>query len=115
MVIMMGYDKKIICVDFDGVLNNYNGWMAYNELGVPKAWAKEFLEILKKEFTVYIFTTRDRKKVMNWLDKYDMVYDYVTDIKVDAINYIDDRAITFKGNYEETLKEIRDFNPYWEV
>lgn len=111
---MSYYDKNIICVDFDGVLNNYNGWMGYDELGVPKAWAKEFLEILKTEFTVYIFTIRDRDKVMEWLDKYGMVYDYVTDIKVDALYYVGSKAITFRGDYEETLEEIRDFRPYWE-
>ena len=110
----MSQKEPVLCVDFDGVLNNYNGWKGNDELGVPRPWAKEFLEILSKEYVLYIFTTRDRKKVVEWLDKYNMSYDYVTDIKVGAVAYIDDRAITFRGNYEETLKELMDFKPYWE-
>ena len=38
--------KPIICIDFDGVLNNYNGYDGDN-LGTPRPGAKEFLEKLK--------------------------------------------------------------------
>ena len=37
--------KPIICIDFDGVLNNYKGYDGDN-LGTPKDGAKEFLEKL---------------------------------------------------------------------
>ena len=39
--------KPIICIDFDGVLNNYNGYDGDN-LGTPRPGAKEFLEKLSK-------------------------------------------------------------------
>ena len=39
----------------------------------------------------------------------------VTSIKPPAIAYIDDRAITFDGDYTETIKELKNFKPYWQT
>lgn len=89
--------------------------MGNDELGVPMMGAKEFLDILCDEYEVYIFTVRDKWKVMAWLDKHGMRYDFVTDIKVDAIAYIGSKFLTFNGEYDETLKELREFSPYWKI
>lgn len=104
----------IICVDFDGVLNTYTGWRGDSELYVPRDGAKEFLDELNKKYVVYIFTTRDKYKVIDWLDKYGLEYDDVTNSKIGALCYIDDRAIQFNGDYQEVLKELSDFKTYWE-
>lgn len=101
-----------ICVDFDGVLNNYE-YYDPNELYTPRDGAKEFLTVLKKQFYVIIFTARDNEKVIEWLDKYDMPYNEVTNIKKPAVVYIDDRAIQFNGDYDEILNIIEDFEPYY--
>ena len=63
--------KPIICIDFDGVLNNYKGYDGDN-LGTPKDGAKEFLEKLSKRFTVIILTVRRYSLVIKWLVDYNL-------------------------------------------
>lgn len=106
--------KKTVCVDFDGVLNEYKG---YNErdLYSPKPFAEDFLNKLSQEYEVVIHTSRVNKRVEKWLERngLDKYISKVTSKKVPAIAYIDDRAIQFKGNYNETLDELESFEPYW--
>lgn len=101
-----------VCVDFDGVLNNYEFYDP-NELYTPRDGAKEFLMELSKRFYVIIFTARDNEKVEQWLIDYDMPFNEVTNIKKPATAYIDDRAIQFNGDYEEILDIVDDFEPYY--
>ena len=105
-----------ICVDFDGVLNTYVGWKGREELYKPREGVYEFLEELDSKFNVVIFTTRNSKLVWDWLKKYhlDFFVDEVTDIKVGAVVYIDDRALKFNGDYAETLSELEEFKTHWE-
>lgn len=108
--------KPIICIDFDGVLNNYNGYDGDN-LGTPRPGAKEFLEKLSKRFTVIILSARRYSHIIRWLNEYDL-WQYVADvtsIKPPARVYLDDRGIQFKGDYEKALKDIKNFKTYWEV
>lgn len=113
----MKVNKVQLCIDFDGVLNTYKGWQGENELYTPRPGAKTFLERLFEVYTIIIFTTRNRDKVLEWLQEYDLdqyIYD-VTDIKIPAIAYIDDRALKFDGDYEKVIEELRDFKVHWEV
>lgn len=106
--------KPIICIDFDGVLNNYDHYDE-NDLSTPRAGAREFLETLSQNHKVVILTARNFAKVLNWLQEHGLskyVYD-VTNIKVPAVAYIDDRAIPFDGDYEGTLAKLEYFEPYW--
>ena len=105
--------KPNVCIDFDGVLNTYKGWVNENYLYTPREGAKEFLETLNKEYTIIIFTVRDKKKVADWLHDNDMPFSIVTDRKVGAVAYIDDRGLCFEGSYEKVLYELRNFKPYW--
>lgn len=104
-----------VCVDFDGVLNNYTGWKGVDELYTPREGAKEFLLKLHENYKVIIFSTRDNDMVSEWLDKYDLYYDFVTSVKVGAVAYIDDRGIKFNGDYNEVLDELNNFKAHWEV
>ena len=106
--------KPMVCVDFDGVLNTYNGWKGVDELYFPRDGSKLFLEELSKKYTVTIFTTRDTVKVRDWMKKYDMYYDNITNVKKGAVCYIDDRGLKFNGNYHETLQELSEFHAWWE-
>jgi hypothetical protein len=108
---------KTVCLDFDGVLNNYRGWEGKDHLGEPKEGIKYFLEELSKKFDkIIIETTRDRLAVAVWLKKHGLGK-YITNIydkKPIATVYIDDRAIRFNGDFNESLNELKKFNPYWE-
>lgn len=106
--------KRTVCVDFDGVLNEYRG---YNErdLYSPKPFVENFLEKLNQDYEVIIYTSRVNSRVETWLERNNLMkyISKVTSKKVPAIAYIDDRAIQFKGNYNETLMELESFEPYW--
>ena len=106
--------KQKVCVDFDGVLNNYY-YFDEDDLCKPRQGAKEFLEILSQKYTVSIFTARDTSKVQEWLNHYGFKYDKVTNVKEGAIAYIDDRAIHFDGDYKRTLHDLTNFKTYWEL
>jgi len=106
--------KPFLCVDFDGVLNNYKG---YDEdyLGTPREGAAEFLQTLSQKYTVIILSSRRYSKIIKWLQEYELL-DYVgnvTSIKYPAVAYIDDRGIQFNGDYDKILQELEDFTPYW--
>ena len=107
--------RKTVCVDFDGVMNEYKGFDE-NTLYSPKPFLKEFLEKLDDEYDVVILTSRETEKVEAWLYQHGLenIPTAVTNVKVPAIAYIDDRAIQFKGNYNQTLKELENFKPYWQ-
>jgi len=108
--------KPFISIDFDGVLNNYQGYDGDN-LGTPRPGAKEFLEKLSKKYRVIILTARRFDKVMEWLNQYELskyVFD-VTSIKPkNVVCFVDDRAIKFNGEYAEVLRHINNFKTYWE-
>ena len=108
--------KKRFLVDLDGVLNEY-GKEKFDENFIPemKQGAEEFLQELSKEGELYLFTTRNPQFAKKWLkdngiDKY---FADVTNTKIPAFVYIDDRAICFKGDYNKTLQDIKNFKVYW--
>ncbi|MBD5401660.1 hypothetical protein HDR58_02505 [bacterium] len=107
--------KKTICIDFDGVLNNYNGWQGEDNLFEMKDGCDEFLNKVSKIYNITIFTTRKKSLVVEWLNKYKLskYIENITDKKIPAEIYIDDRAVNFDGNYDNTYSSIKEFLPYW--
>lgn len=105
-----------ICVDFDGVLNNYEGWAGEDELYTPRKGVEDFLKILSKHFEVTILSTRKPEKIVGWLSEYGLMQyvDNVTSVKPPAICYIDDRSVNFGGDYLEVLDTVLKFKAYWE-
>ena len=107
--------KKIL-IDLDGVLNNY-GNQPYDENFIPgiKSGVKKFLIKLNKSAELYLFTSRNLKLATKWLidNNIDKYFKDVTNIKIPAYLYIDDRCVCFQGNYNDTLKQIDNFCTYW--
>lgn len=103
-------------IDLDGVLNNY---LKYEENHIPeiRKGAKEFVKTLynSNKYELVLFTTRDEQLAQNWLKKeeIDIYFKEVTNIKKPAYLYLDDRAVKFEGDYEETLNTIENFKVYW--
>lgn len=107
--------KKTILIDLDGVLNEYTGNYDVNNIPRMKFGADGFLKILSKKFELKIFTTRDRLKTSEWLktNNLDKYISDVTNVKVPAWLIIDDRSITFNGNYENIIEQIQNFKPWY--
>lgn len=107
--------KKTILIDLDGVLNTYTGNYDENYIPPIKNGAYEFVEKLSEKFNLKIFTTRNKLLTCKWLieNKLDKFISDVTNIKVPAIMIIDDRSINFDGDYDNTLKNIENFNVWY--
>nr|WSZ21185.1 hypothetical protein OH837_48940 [Streptomyces canus] len=107
---------KTIAVDFDGVIHAYSkGWQDGTIYDPPLPGALDALKSLMDTYAVFIHTTRDATAVAGWLAErgFDTVADVdgpkhpkrefwnergallVTDRKLPAVAYIDDRAIRF--------------------
>ena len=106
--------KPTISIDLDGVLNNYQ---KYDENEIPsiKQGAEEFIKELSKSYELVLFTTRNSMLATKWLIKnnIDKYFNNVTNVKVPAFLYIDDRTLQFRGNFKETIVQIKDFKVYW--
>lgn len=108
----------VVCVDFNGVCDQYGGWNGKVEDYPPAKDLGFFLRALRIVFnTIIIFTaTIPVSTVEEWFieNGFDHMIDAVTNFKVPAKVYIDDRAVTFKGNFKETLEEVIRFKAHWE-
>lgn len=107
--------KYTVCIDLNGVLDQYTGWKGEGHMDPPRPGAERFLSELSRDYKVVIFTTQPAERVWKWMREYglDQYVSDVTDRKPPALVYVDDRAVTFRGDFEETLREIRTFRPHW--
>jgi hypothetical protein len=126
--------KKILCLDFDGVCHSYtSGWLGaavITDPAVPGLF--EFLEAVKEEFDVQVFSSRSHQEggveaMLEWfmaerklwrmrggkppLDTPPLTIGFPKE-KPAAFVSIDDRAITFTGTWPslETLKAFQPWN-----
>lgn len=108
---------KRVCVDLNGVLDTYGGWRGEVTWHEPRPGAAEFLKTLaERGHEVVILTTRDPAEARAWLARHGLApyVDQVTDRKLPALAYVDDRAVPFRGSFAETLAALEDFRTFWE-
>lgn len=107
--------KLSILVDLDGVLNTYTGGFDENYIPPMKSGAADFLSALTEKYIVKVFTTRNRLLASKWLieNNLDMYVADVTNVKEPSILHIDDRALTFEGDFNETLKKVEEFKVWY--
>jgi hypothetical protein len=109
--------RRLVCVDLDGVLNTFSEWVAPEFFHPPREGAREFLRALREsDYKVVVLTVRWHEWVRAWLEQHGMseFVDEVTDRKPPAVAYIDDRALCFRGDFNETLESLRNFRPFWD-
>ena len=112
---------KIVCFDFDGVINNYPGWEDEGfatVLGEPVDGAKEAIKELRGAgWLVLVHSTRcsypgGALAVMKYLNTYNIHVDGVCTNKPPADVYVDDKGLTFKGNWPALMQELDSFKPW---
>lgn len=104
-----------IAIDFDGVLAHYTPGMASrDEIGLMIDGACCALRKLKQDgFSIIIWTSRQiTDNLRKWLSDYNIPYDEIIS-KPDCSIFIDDRALTFTGNWNKTLVQIARFREWW--
>jgi hypothetical protein len=97
-----------IAIDFDGTIHDWEHAKPGMRMGLPLPGAVEALQGLKAGgHSIVIFTVRgDSKHVRDWLTYYNVPYDMVTNMKVPCDAYIDDRAVAFRGDWNQALKDL---------
>lgn len=117
---------KKVAVDFDGVISVYEGWKGLGSFGplVPGV-VQELQEMRERGMTIIINTTRgqDINCVREYLRANGVPYDHinvnapetaknVSDRKIHADVYIDDRAIPFEGKWDGMADRVQRFLPW---
>ena len=120
----------IIAIDFDSCIAHYNGWKGIDAFGTPIEGVSEALTDLKNQgHRIIIHTCRiPTLALQNYLKTNNIPFDDINENpwshldndnpnikrKIQADVYVDDKAIIFTGNWEETLQDILNFKP-WET
>lgn len=110
--------RPVVCVDLDGVLNLFDTWRAPEYFHPPRPGAREFLMRLNEAgYHVCVFTVRWFEWVQTWLDENGLApyVHSVSNKKVPAQVYLDDRAVCFRGDFDEAYRQIVTFHPFWEA
>jgi len=124
--------KPILCLDFDGVIHSYSsGWKGAEIIpDEPVPGAINFLREAVKHFTVHIFSSRSHQlgggeAMREWLG-YWIMFEEPDIINFDppwfasivwptekppAFLTIDDRAITFTGEWP-SIESLKAFKPW---
>ena len=116
---MSGHHRPRLLLDFDGVLHTYTGWNG-GQLESPLTKARHACMLLAEQFELVCFTARANSPegqalVEAWLARWGFPIKRVTAMKEAAVLCVDDRAICFEGEWNDTLlARIRAFHPYWE-
>jgi len=118
--------KKTLAVDFDGVISYYKGFKGKGVFGPPIEGCREMLnDLIKNDWTVIINTTRsETPDIKAYLNLHNIPYHHInfnpenvrqqlSDTKVVAHVYLDDRAVRFNGNWKEAAEQIMNFEPWW--
>jgi hypothetical protein len=120
--------RLTLAVDFDGVIHRYSkGWHTKDIYDPPMDGAFDALEELFQHYNIFIFTARPSDTVVAWCNeqcgklgidlKFELigpeVWEWnsdkivgVTNRKLPALAYIDDRAVRFT-NWQDMLAYFR--------
>ncbi len=126
--------KPILCLDFDGVIHRYDsGWQGVEVISDPMTegfW--EWVEEAKKHFQIIVYSSRSKEDagviaMGIWLKQQRDAWRAkggrppedtplelsFTNQKPAAFLTIDDRALTFTGNWSDFPPErLREFKPW---
>lgn len=108
----------VVCVDLNGVLDIPSRWNGKVEKYPVAPGASLFLFRLRLHFnTVVVFTaTMPVEFAIEWLEEHDLLkyVHFVTNHKIPAAVYIDDKAVCHYGNFDDTLQRAIRHVPHWQ-
>jgi hypothetical protein len=108
--------RRTVCLDFDGVLHSYkSGWRGEAIIPDPPIHGtREAIARLRSLYRIVVHSTRcrtaeGRAAVEAWLREHGITVDEVCEHKPPALAYVDDRAVPFRGDWDQVLTDIRQF------
>jgi hypothetical protein len=108
----------VVCLDFDDTINDYPGWQGEGYAvvkGEPLPGAKDAIKSLRDSgYIVLVHSVRcgytgGMVAVVEYLNQYNIRVDGVCSNKPPADIYIDDKSITFDGNWANARKTVDTF------
>jgi hydroxymethylpyrimidine pyrophosphatase-like HAD family hydrolase len=118
--------KKTICVDFDGTITDYSaGFQGVGKFGEPLPEVAKYMQKLQQDgWMIIIFTTRGEVTLLSrYLREHDIPFSYINHNPNNPSNanlgkpmadvYLDDRGITFNGNWEQAYEAVSSFAPWF--
>lgn len=117
--------QPTVAFDLDGTVLHYEPGMASNhQFGKPIAGMIQAMRKLWKDgWKIIIWTCRGRsQELVDHLEKHGIPFDEInvnTDgphdsPKIYADVYVDDKALSFRGNAENLVSQIKEFVPWHE-
>ena len=107
---------RTICLDFDGVVHSHmHGWQGEAIIPDPPVHrVDKAIAELRRDYRVVIFSARCRtdegvEAIRAWLVKHNIEVDEVCRNKPAAHVYVDDRAVRFSGDWQQTIADINNF------
>lgn len=108
--------RRTICLDFDGVIHSYrSGWCGAEVIPDPPIHGtQEAIARLRKRYRVVVHSARCAtdagfEAVRAWLLRHKVEVDDVCRFKPPAAIYVDDRAVPFRGDWQQTIADIHEF------
>ena len=112
----MEVKTRTICLDFDGVIHSHqHGWQGEAVIPDPPVHkVDQAIAELRKDYRVVVFSARCRtdegvEAIRAWLVKHNIEVDEVCRDKPPAHVYVDDRAVRFSGDWQQTIADIHNF------
>jgi len=112
----MEKSRKTVCLDFDGVIHSYrSGWKGLDVIPDPPIHrADRAIERLRRNYRVVVHSARCQNEdgvqaIRDWLFENNIEVDEVCMFKPPAHVYVDDRAVPFRGDWDETIDLINAF------
>jgi hydroxymethylpyrimidine pyrophosphatase-like HAD family hydrolase len=111
---------KTVAIDFDGTLNEYKEWGDGKIKNNPLEGAVEAINTISSlGYKVVIYTCRMNVEVNNVIEQLPMLQNWLKENNLEFVEismtgkpiadiYIDDRAIEFKGNWNEVTERIKN-------
>lgn len=106
-------EDATVCIDFDGVLSETSGPYNRGHFGPPLTEGLKLLRLcLKHGYQVVVLTARkETDLVAGWLRSQGFPHMVVTNHKIPASSYVDDRAIPWnskKSKADDAIKFVKN-------